>query len=139
MATKRSNRGNPIDIDALRAQAPKSSPAVGNMRVNASGDRLGKGGKVVERNEERVRKQYAKTTSSSSDSVSIKGPARKSTLPVDNDIPANKTPAPKPAPAPVEEPDEFEAPVEPIGYKEVEDEDGNIEMVPYYREEDAPE
>jgi hypothetical protein len=131
MAIKRSNRGNPIDIDALRAQAPKQSPAVGNMRVNAAGDRLGKGGKIVERNEERVRKQYANTQSSSSDSVSIKGPARKSTLPVDN---AQPTPAP-----PVAEPDEFEAPVEPIGYKEVEDADGNIEMVPYYREEDAPE
>lgn len=138
MATKRSNRGNAIDIDALRAQAPKSSPAVGNMRVNASGDRLGKGGKVVERNEERVRKQYAKTSSSSSDSVSIKGPARKNTLPVDNTA-APLTATSQPTPPAVDEPDEFEAPVEPIGYKEVEDADGNIEMVPYYREEDAPE
>lgn len=138
MATKRSNRGNAIDIDALRAQAPKSSPAVGNMRVNAAGDRLGKGGKIVERNEERVRKQYAKTSSSSSDSVSIKGPARKSTLPVDN-APAPLTATSQPTPPLVNEPDEFEAPVEPIGYKEVEDEFGNIEMVPYYREEDAPE
>ena len=36
------------------------------------------------------------------------------------------------------EPDEFAAP-QPLGYKEVEQPNGDFEMVPYYDEEDAPD
>jgi hypothetical protein len=37
---------------------------------------------------------------------------------------------------PVAQPDEFNAPQEPLGYREVQLPNGDIEMVPYYREED---
>jgi|TARA_B110000483_G_scaffold240824_1_gene322318 hypothetical protein len=42
------------------------------------------------------------------------------------------------APFPIDEPEEFNAPegVEPLGFKEVETPSGDIEMVPYYKEED---
>jgi len=40
---------------------------------------------------------------------------------------------------PIAEPDEFGAPddLEPLGYKEVELPNGDIQMVPYYNEDDA--
>jgi len=36
---------------------------------------------------------------------------------------------------PVEEPEEFDAPKEPVGYKEVELPNGDIEMVPIYKDD----
>ena len=42
----RSMQGRMIDIEKLRA-ANETVPAVGNMNVNAKGDVLGAGGKVV--------------------------------------------------------------------------------------------
>jgi len=47
MATNhRTARGLPIDMDRLRL-ANESTIAVGNMKVNARGDQLGQGGKVI--------------------------------------------------------------------------------------------
>jgi len=47
MATNhRTARGIPIDMDRLRI-ANESTIAVGNMKVNARGDQLGQGGRVV--------------------------------------------------------------------------------------------
>ena len=37
---------------------------------------------------------------------------------------------------PMEEPEEFDAPKEPVGYKEVELPNGDIEMVPIYKDDD---
>ena len=42
MVTRKTNRGAPIDFDALMAQQSPSDPALGNMGVNAKGDKLGK-------------------------------------------------------------------------------------------------
>ena len=47
MATNhRTARGIPVDMDRLRLQN-ETSIAVGNMKVNARGDQLGAGGKIV--------------------------------------------------------------------------------------------
>lgn len=47
MATNhRTARGIPIDMDRLRL-ANETTIAVGNMKVNARGDQLGQGGKVI--------------------------------------------------------------------------------------------
>ena len=47
MATNhRTSRGLPIDMDRLRL-ANETTIAVGNMKVNARGDQLGQGGKVI--------------------------------------------------------------------------------------------
>jgi hypothetical protein len=111
------------------------------MRVNAQGDVLGKGGEVVQKNEERVRAYYKNNPRSSTAAASLKGemPAAKLTpdAPKAAEVKTAATgKANKPAPAPIAEPDEFDAPVEPIGYREVELPNGDIEMVPIYKSED---
>ena len=50
----RTMRGKNIDLDKAMLQNEKVV-AVGNMRVNARGDLLGPGGKIVKRHDERVR------------------------------------------------------------------------------------
>ena len=53
----RSMQGRMIDIEKLRA-ANEAVQAVGNMNVNAKGDVLGAGGKVVTKKETVMRKYY---------------------------------------------------------------------------------
>lgn len=144
MTIKRSNRGVPIDLDALMAKASEAT-AVGNMRVNAHGDVLGPGGQVVQSNEDRVRSYY-KNNPRSSTSASLKGNSPAPKLQPDSVAPEVKTAATakenirtqkvQPDPVPVVEPDEFDAPQEPVGYKEVTLPNGDIEMVPIYKSED---
>ena len=55
----KSYRGKAIDMNRLRLQNEKNV-ALGNMGVNARGDKLGKGGKVVQTREEIVREHYQK-------------------------------------------------------------------------------
>lgn len=158
MATRRTNRGQVIDMDALVSGSNPRSSAIGNMGINAKGDKLGPGGTIKQKSEDRVREYYQNNPRSSTSKQSLKGkmPSQENTV--------SKQDAPKTAktaqentrvtraqveerkeqikreikPDPIVEPDEFDAPggVEPLGYKEVELPNGDIEMVPYYREED---
>lgn len=159
MAIKRSNRGNPVDMDALLA-ANQNTIAVGNMRVNAAGDRIGSRGEIIEKNEDRVRAYYRDNPKSSTAKASLRGrmpgtteqelasaaeaagsvktaataqenrrtaKSRKPGVPVQPDQP---------------QPSEFDAPEdtgEPLGYKEVELPNGDIEMVPVYNKADLSE
>ena len=50
-------QGKPIDMDLLR-QRNELTPAVGNVRVNARGDELGPGGKIIKKREEVLRDYY---------------------------------------------------------------------------------
>lgn len=54
-----SMRGRALDMDAMRA-AQDDSVAIGNARMNARGDILGKGGKIEIRREQIIRDFYAK-------------------------------------------------------------------------------
>lgn len=54
--TYRSMQGRQIDMEKLRAQN-ELMPAVGNMKVNARGDELGAGGKVI-RTREQIMAEY---------------------------------------------------------------------------------
>ena len=54
--TYRTMQGRTIDMDKLRAQN-ELTPAVGNMKVNARGDEIGQGGKIV-RTREQVMSTY---------------------------------------------------------------------------------
>ena len=54
----RSMQGKTIDMDLLR-QRNELTPAVGNVRVNARGDELGPGGKIIRKREEVLRDYYA--------------------------------------------------------------------------------
>lgn len=50
--------GKMIDMDLLR-QKNELTPAVGNARVNARGDELGPGGKIVRKREDILKDFYA--------------------------------------------------------------------------------
>ena len=151
MSQRKTNRGQVIDFEALQA-AQGDRPAIGNMGTDGRGNVLGPGGEVVQSNEQRVRKYLKDNPVMSKDAVSLK-----TNQPVDNagdnggiiepktaktaqeNVRTKVQPDPEPAP---EEPDEFGEPdevppLEPLGYKEVELPNGDIEMVPYYNEEDA--
>ena len=54
----RSANGKAVDMDMLR-QRNELTPAVGNARVNARGDELGPGGKIVRKKEDLLKDYYA--------------------------------------------------------------------------------
>ena len=54
----RSLRGKVVDMDLL-LKRNELTPAVGNARVNARGDELGPGGKIIRKREEIVAEHYA--------------------------------------------------------------------------------
>ena len=49
--TYKTMQGKPIDMDLLRKRN-ELTPAVGNAKVNARGDELGPGGKIIKKREE---------------------------------------------------------------------------------------
>ena len=53
----RTMQGKSIDMDLLR-QRNELTPAVGNVRVNARGDELGPGGKIIKKREDVLRDYY---------------------------------------------------------------------------------
>lgn len=57
MSKIRSMRGDIIDMNALRSANEKTS-AVGNAKMNARGDRLGRDGRVVKTKEQVVEEYY---------------------------------------------------------------------------------
>lgn len=148
MSQYKSNKGKIVDFQSLLAQYG-DQPAVGNMNVNARGDLIGKGGQVIQKAEDRARAYYKDNPKSSTASKSsIKGPMPDEVKQPQSDMSPKvktaeamkteqaQTTVPK---QPVAEPDEFDAPddMQPLGYKEVELPNGDIEMVPYYNEDDA--
>jgi len=50
-------QGKQVDMDMLR-QKNELTPAVGNIKVNARGDELGPGGRIVRKREEVLREYY---------------------------------------------------------------------------------
>lgn len=55
--TYRTMQGKMIDMDMLRKRN-ELTPAAGNARVNARGDQLGPGGKIIRKHEELVKDYY---------------------------------------------------------------------------------
>lgn len=53
----KSMQGKAVDMDMLR-QRNELTPAVGNARVNARGDELGPGGKIIKKREEVMKEFY---------------------------------------------------------------------------------
>jgi len=56
----RSMQGKQVDLDQLRKKN-ELTPAVGNVRMNARGDELGPGGKIIRSKEEIVKEYYQRT------------------------------------------------------------------------------
>ena len=145
MVQRKTNKGQIIDFDALLAQ---NSPALGNMRVDAEGNRLGPNGEIIEKREDRVRAYYKDHPQSSTAQASLKGsqPEQESVEPSNiveepktaKTAKENKRTAIKPDTTPEPTPPEGETfdEQEPLGFKEVELPNGDIEMVPYYTEDE---
>lgn len=93
--TYKTLQGKQIDMDLLR-QRNELTPAVGNVKVNARGDELGRGGKIV-RSREEVLKDYYDKQKSIPDEVVLKDePEFTEAKPV---VEAKPAPKPKPKPA----------------------------------------
>ena len=151
MSQRRTNRGQIIDFDALR-NSQGDKPAVGNMRTDGNGNVLGPGGEVVQTNEQRVRQYLKDNPTVSNDKVSLKSDEPINQVQNDNNNfvetktakTAQENVRTKVQPDPITQPSEFDEPedvppMEPLGYKEVQLPNGDIEMVPYYTQEDAPD
>jgi len=65
--THTSMRGVPIDMEKLNLQN-ELMPAVGNVKVNARGDELGSGGKIV-KTREQILQDYYKNSNSIEDTA----------------------------------------------------------------------
>ena len=66
--TYTSVRGKEVDMEKLSLRHEKT-PAVGNMRVNARGDELGEGGKIVRTREQVLADYYAQNPSALKEEV----------------------------------------------------------------------
>ena len=121
----RSMRGKNVDMDMLRKRN-ELTPAVGNARVNARGDQLGAGGKIIKKREDVIAEHYAVAGSvRDSSSRGVQTEAPEDVVETVVEAPAKKTVTRKKDPEPVVEPevaaldDEFDD-----GW--VEDKDGNF-------------
>lgn len=147
----KTSRGQIVDFESLLAKQG-SSPAVGNTGTDAHGNIRDPKGNITKPAEVRVREYYNDNPQASSDKVSLKGKPSETAggLKPDKVAPEVKTAKtakenertkvqpdtqPEPTPPTGENFDEQE----PLGYKEVELPNGDIEMVPYYTEEDGNE
>lgn len=61
--TYRSMQGKEVDLDKLRIKN-ELTPAVGNAKVNARGDELGPGGKIIRKREDVMSEYHTEQPSS---------------------------------------------------------------------------
>jgi len=71
MVQRRTNQGQMVDMEALALKNEKEI-ALGNMKVNARGDKIGKGGKVIAERDQVARAYYENNPKAVVQSVSIK-------------------------------------------------------------------
>lgn len=169
---RRTAKGKIINIDDVIASAPHTT-SVGNMKVNAQGDKLGPSGEIQETREKRTRSYYKDHPQSSNRKVSLKGEMQEAFSQGHSDFndmspktsktheenirtsdSVNQDKKTKPvAEAEIPEPEEFnlsEMPeisenittppldengdytIEPDGYEEIELENGDIVVKPYW-------
>jgi hypothetical protein len=67
----RTMRGREVDFEKLSLRN-ENTPAVGNMRVNARGDELGAGGKII-KTREQILADYYQNNPRSVDTVGVTG------------------------------------------------------------------
>ena len=67
----RTMRGREVDFEKLSLRN-ETTPAVGNMRVNARGDELGAGGKII-KTREQILADYYQNNPRSVDTVGVPG------------------------------------------------------------------
>ena len=147
MVQRKTNKGQVIDMDALMA-SQGGRPAIGNSGTN---------GEIIQSKEERARAYYQDNPMSSTAQQSLKGTQQQTLVPTGKDnLQEVKTAATakenvrtsqaKPDTQKQAQDLEPTSPegetfddAQPLGFKEVEQPNGDIEMVPYYTEDDADE
>ena len=70
--TYTSVRGKEIDMEKLSLRNEKTL-AVGNKRVNARGDELGEGGKIIRTREQVLQDYYAQNPNAMREEVAVRG------------------------------------------------------------------
>ena len=70
--THTSMRGKEVDMEKMGLRFEKT-PAVGNMKVNARGDEIGEGGKIVRTREQVLQDYYAQNPNALREEVSSRG------------------------------------------------------------------
>ena len=69
--THTSMRGKEIDMEKMSMRFEKT-PAVGNMKVNARGDEIGEGGKIIRTREQVLADYYAQNPNALHEEVSTR-------------------------------------------------------------------
>ena len=64
--------GQKLDMERMRLQN-EQAPAIGNMNVNARGDEIGEGGKVIKTREQVLQDFYAQNPNALREEVSTRG------------------------------------------------------------------
>ncbi len=70
--THTSMRGKEVDMEKMNLRFEKT-PAVGNMKVNARGDEIGEGGKIVRTREQVLQDYYAQNPNALREEVATRG------------------------------------------------------------------
>lgn len=85
----RTAQGRSLDMETIRLQN-EFVPALGNMRVNARGDQLGPGGKII-KTREQVMDEFYKTRPSNNDNIPTEGeiPSRSPTRRTSSPLPTS--------------------------------------------------
>lgn len=76
----RSMQGKIVDLEKLSAKN-ELTPAIGNARVNARGDELGPGGKIIRKREDVMAEYYAKNPNAVKDETGRKMVTPAATVP----------------------------------------------------------
>lgn len=66
--TYKSMQGRPVDMEKLMSQN-ELMPAIGNVRVNARGDELGPGGRIVRKREDVMAEYYVSNPKAVPDNI----------------------------------------------------------------------
>jgi hypothetical protein len=89
--TYRSMQGRQVDMEKLMSQH-ELMPAIGNVRVNARGDELGPGGKIIKKREDIMAEYYDKNPKAIPDTIE---PVRTKTVEDKKSEPTIETPVSK--------------------------------------------
>lgn len=91
MTNRKTYRGKLIDLDSLQRSNEKTT-AMGNMGVNAKGDKLGPGGEIIEPANSRSRTHYNTKRTTVNNRGSLKSEPSKAETKVFDDADRERTP-----------------------------------------------
>lgn len=126
-------RGKVVDVDQI-VKKNELTPAVGNARVNARGDQLGPGGKIIKKREDLVKEHYEAAGKAVRDNSKAAGnnstpEVQKETKDKNSSVKTTSKPAQKQVQKPAQKTTSQESTTKPATEKDqdwVEDSEGNF-------------